>query len=145
MGSDLSEPVRRYILAHRVARLATADAGGAPHVVPLCYAFDGRCFFFVVDDKPKTAAPRPLKRIRNLLENPRVALVIDDYADDWSQLAWVLVTGTAALVADPAEYERALALLRERYPQYRRMPLAPDRNAMVRISPARVRAWGRIG
>jgi PPOX class probable F420-dependent enzyme len=144
MNSAISASVHRFILSHSVARLATTDKNGQPHVIPFCYAFDGDHFYFVVDEKPKRQTGRPLKRIRNMLENSQVALVIDDYADDWTQLAYVLVSGQAALVAQEDEYTRALALLRERYPQYRRMDLAFDRNAMVRIIPTKIHAWGKV-
>lgn len=140
----ISEPVQRFINNHVVARLATADAAGQPHVIPFCYAFDGAHVYFVVDQKPKRQTGKPLKRIRNMLENPQAAIVIDDYADDWTQLAYVLITGTTALVDDETEYARMLALLRERYPQYRAMDLTFANNAMVRISPTKVHAWGKI-
>ncbi|MCY4390190.1 MAG: TIGR03668 family PPOX class F420-dependent oxidoreductase [Desulfurellaceae bacterium] len=140
----ISEPVQRFINNHVVARLATADAAGQPHVIPFCYAFDGAHVYFVVDQKPKRQTGKPLKRIRNMLENPQAAIVIDDYADDWTQLAYVLITGTTALVGDETEYTRMLALLRERYPQYRAMDLTFANNAMVRISPTKVHAWGKI-
>jgi PPOX class probable F420-dependent enzyme len=144
MNVEISEPVRRFILSHPVARLATAAQNGKPHVIPFCYAFDGACFYFVVDEKPKRETGKPLKRIRNMLENPQVALVIDDYSDDWTQLAYVLVSGSAQLVADETEYATALALLRERYPQYRAMALSFARNTMVRISPKKILAWGKV-
>lgn len=140
----ISEPVQRFINNHVVARLATADVAGQPHVIPFCYAFDGAHVYFVVDQKPKRQTGKPLKRIRNMLENPQAAIVIDDYADDWTQLAYVLITGTTALVDDEAEYARMLARLRERYPQYRAMDLTFANNAMVRISPTKVHAWGKI-
>ncbi len=140
----IAEPVRRFILSHSVARLATADRHGQPHVIPFCYAFDGACFYFVVDEKPKKPTGKPLKRIRNMLENPQAALVIDDYSDDWTQLAYVLVSGSTHLVEDEAEYDAALALLRERYPQYRTMPLFFARNSMVRITPTKIIAWGKV-
>lgn len=140
----ISEPVQRFINNHVVARLATADAAGQPHVIPFCYAFDGAHVYFVVDQKPKRQTGKPLKRIRNMLENPQAAIVIDDYADDWTQLAYVLITGTTALVDDETEYARMLALLRERYLQYRAMDLTFANNAMVRISPTKVHAWGKI-
>ena len=140
----IPEPVQRFINTHVVARLATADAAGQPHVIPFCYAFDGGQVYFVVDQKPKRQTGKPLKRIRNMLENPQAAIVIDDYADDWTQLAYVLITGTTALVDDEAEYDNMLARLRERYPQYRAMDLSFANNAMVRISPTKVHAWGKI-
>jgi PPOX class probable F420-dependent enzyme len=144
MDQQISKPIRQFILSHSVARLATADKGGQPHVIPFCYAFDGARFYFVVDEKPKRQTGKPLKRVRNILENPQVALVIDDYADDWTQLAYVLVSGTAALVEDQEEYARALVLLRDRYPQYRLMNLTFARNPMVRITPTKVHTWGKV-
>jgi len=144
MNQEISRVIRRFILSHPVARLATADAHGQPHVIPFCYAFDGEHFYFVVDEKPKKRTGKPLKRIRNILENPQVSLVIDDYTDDWSQLAYVLVLGSAQLVDNEAEYATALTLLRERYPQYRAMRLLFPDNSMVRITPRKVMAWGRI-
>jgi len=144
MSLQISPAVQRFILAHVVARLATADKNGQPHVIPFCYAFNGEHFYFVVDEKPKRQTGKPLKRIRNMLENPQVSLVIDDYNDDWTQLAYVLVTGSAQLVTDESEYNAALTLLRGRYPQYRVMPLSFLHNTMVRIEPHKVLAWGRV-
>lgn len=144
MAISIPESVQRFINAHVVARLATADGGGQPHVIPFCYAFDGEHIYFVVDQKPKRQTGKPIKRIRNMLENPHAAIVIDDYADDWTQLAYVLITGTTALVSDETEYDRLLVLLRERYPQYREMELTFATNAMVRITPTKVHAWGKI-
>lgn len=144
MDTTITESIQRFIHSHAVAHLATAAGDGQPHVIPFCYAFDGWCFYFVVDEKPKRQTRKPLKRVRNILENPRVAVVIDDYADDWTQLAYVLVNGTATLVEDEAEYDRALALLRDHYPQYRTMNLTFARNPMVRITPTAVHAWGKV-
>jgi PPOX class probable F420-dependent enzyme len=125
---------------HRIARLATADAAGAPHVVPLCYALVGEQFYFVVDEKPKRTRTG-LKRLRNIAENPRVALVIDDYDEDWSRLAYLLVQGEAAVVAEGEEYARGLDALRRRYPQYRAMALALPTHPMIRIAPRRAHLW----
>lgn len=137
---SLTEDERAFAEAHRVAHLATADATGVPHVVPLCYAMDGDCLYFVVDEKPK-ATRRNLKRLRNLAENPRAAVVIDDYDDGWQRLAYLLLQGPAAIVDDPAEYERILALLRQRYRPYVSMPLAMERNPMVRVHIERTHFW----
>ena len=144
MSLSLSEPVRRFIDAHQVARLATADAEGRPHVIPFCYALDRGHVYFVVDAKPKRRTGKPLKRIQNMIENPHAAIVIDDYDDDWTKLAYVLLRGNAAVVRDQAEYDRVLARLRERYPQYRTMTLTFATNDMVRITPTKVNTWGRI-
>ena len=133
---------RRFLEAHRVGHLATAGADGAPHVIPVCYALDDDALYFVADDKPKRRPARELERLRNLRANPRAALVVDEYDDDWSRLAWVLVRGPACILEASADHARALALLRRRYPQYVAMRLDdPLRNPIVRIEPARVVLW----
>jgi PPOX class probable F420-dependent enzyme len=96
----------------------------------------------VADEKPKRRPARELRRLRNLHENPRAALVVDDYDDDWTRLAWVLVRGPTQVVVDPAVHAAALRLLRARYAPYRRMALDdPERHPIVRLEPARVVAW----
>lgn len=137
---SLSDSGRVFAERHRVAHLATADAAGAPHVVPICYALVGDRFYSVVDEKPKRTRTG-LKRLRNIEANPRVALVIDDYGEDWTRLAYLLLQGHAARVDDRAEYERALTALRERYPQYRAMALGFDTHPMIRITPYWSHLW----
>jgi PPOX class probable F420-dependent enzyme len=136
----ISEEARRFADNHRVAHLATANREGIPHVIPLCYALIGDCIYFVVDEKPKRTH-LGLKRLQNIRANPQVALVIDDYADDWTQLAYLLVHGLAAILDDPAEFERALQHLRARYPQYIGMSLGFEHNPMVRITIERMQLW----
>jgi PPOX class probable F420-dependent enzyme len=135
-----SDADRAFAERHRVAHFATADATGAPHVIPICYALIGDVFYFVVDEKPKRTRTG-LKRLRNIAANPRVALVIDDYDEDWTRLAYLLVRGRAAVVEESAEYATVLAALRERYPPYRTMPLASDTHPMVRIVPEHRHFW----
>ena len=139
----LAEPaVRGFITLARVARLATANADGAPHNVPLCFWFDGERFYFVVDEKPKRRAGVAIKRMRNIAANPRVALLVDHYEEDWGHLGFVMIHGRASVVESRDEYLMALRGLRDKYPQYRAMALSDDRNPMVRIDPDRVHAWG---
>ena len=135
-----SDADRAFAEGHRVAHFATADASGAPHVIPICYALVADCFYFVVDDKPKRTRTA-LKRLRNIAVNPQVALVIDDYDEDWTRLEYLLVRGRAAVVDDQGEYTTALAALRQRYPQYRTMALAPDTHPMIRIAPEHRHLW----
>jgi PPOX class probable F420-dependent enzyme len=140
----LMEPtVRNFILGARVAHLATADKSGAPHNVPLCYWFDGARIYFAVDEKPKREPGTRIKRMRNIAENPRVAVVIDLYEEDWTQLSYVLIHGNAQVVEDQMEYMLALRNLRDKYAQYRSMMLEPDKNPIVKIEPERVHAWGQ--
>jgi PPOX class probable F420-dependent enzyme len=137
----LDPEARAYLDRHRVARLATAGRDGAPHVVPLCYARAGDAIYFVIDAKPKRAAGAALKRMRNIAENPAVALLVDDYDEDWSALGYLLLRGRAAVVTDAAERARALARLRDRYPQYRAMALEGPAHPVVRITPQRAHRW----
>jgi PPOX class probable F420-dependent enzyme len=132
--------VRELLDRSRVARLATADRHGRPHVVPLCYARVGGAIVFVVDDKPKRAG-KLLKRMRNISENPAVALVVDVYDEDWRRLEYALVHGQAEVVRDPGEQRGALEALRARYPQYRTMALEAPHHPVVRITPTRVHHW----
>ncbi len=134
--------VSEFVAASRVARLATASGSGSPHNVPICFWYDGAHFYFAIDEKPKARRGMQLKRMRNIAENARVAVLIDHYEEDWKELAYVLVHGIAQIVEDPKEYMLALRNLRDKYVQYRSMPLAPDRNPIVRIEPQRAHAWG---
>ncbi len=103
----------------RVARLATAGPDGRPHVVPICFALDGNTLYTAVDEKPKRT--RGLQRLRDIEANPQVEVLIDHYEEDWSQLWWVKLRGTARVVDRD---ERALELLQAKYEQYRERPPA---------------------
>ena len=122
-----------------VGHLATADASGCPHVIPVCFAYDGEYLYSVLDAKPKRSALTGLRRVRNILENPHVSLVIDHYDEDWSRLWYLLVHGQAELIEDGEVPAQAIALLRSKYPQYRQMPL--NGNPVIRITPERATGW----
>ena len=100
-----------------VARLATVDEHGKPHIVPIVLAVAGHTLYFAVDAKPKQTAD--LKRLRNIAANRAVAVLADHYENDWNKLWWVRADGTARVVTDSAEAERATDLLASRYSQYR--------------------------
>ncbi len=139
----LDSHVRNFLMFARIGRLATADRNAKPHNVPVCFCFDGLRFYFVVDEKPKRQGSLGLKRMRNIAENPSVALIVDHYEEDWDHLAYVLVHGRAEVVEDAQEYMLAMRRLRDKYAQYRAMALSPERNPMVRIEPQRVHVWGQ--
>ena len=122
--------------------MATADPEGTPHVVPICYAFDGRNIYSALDLKPKRVSALRLKRVRNIMENPSVALVIDDYSEDWSALAYVLVHGVAEVMGEGDERRGAESLLREKYPQYG--DLLEEGCIVIKVVPMRVTSWGRL-
>jgi PPOX class probable F420-dependent enzyme len=131
-----------FVAAQRVGRLATADAQGNPHVVPVCFAVSDSALYVTIDEKPKRASARPLKRLRNLMENPSAAFVVDRYDEDWARLCWVMLRGSTEILSDGAEHDRAQTLLRERYPQYRAMQLAELPVIALRIE--RITGWGNL-
>lgn len=139
LPSRLSPRASRLVRSARVAHLATADKHGMPHVIPICFVFDGKCFYSPIDEKPKRVAPQNLKRLRNIRENPRVSLVIDRYHEDWQKLAYVLVDGAAQVVFRGKRHEKAVRLLRKKYRQYRAMAI--HRRPLIVIRPRRVFAW----
>jgi PPOX class probable F420-dependent enzyme len=137
-SSRLAPRASRLLRAVRVAHLATADAHGKPHVIPICFVFDGKQVFSPIDEKPKRITR--LKRLKNIAENPNVALVIDHYDEDWRKLAFVLIFGTARILLRGERHRRAVKLLRKKYPQYRRMAI--DDRPMIVVTPKRMLAWG---
>ena len=123
----------------RIAHLATSTRSGVPHVVPICYAFHGSAIYSPIDEKPKRNPPQRLRRVRNILTNPHVCLVVDHYSEDWSELSYVLVRGLAELVPDGHEHAAAITLLRQKYSQYRSMQL--ERRPIIKIRITKVISW----
>ena len=138
----LNDAERRFVDGQPVGRLATADAAGRPHVVPVCFAVAGDNLYIAIDAKPKHGDPSRLKRLRNIAENPSVSLVVDRYADDWSRLGWVLLHGQAEILTGGAEHTNAQALVRARYSQMREMDLAGLPVIALRL--ARAGSWGDL-
>lgn len=137
----LSDVQRGFLHRSRVAHLATADRAGSPHLVPVCFCVDGASLYITVDEKPKRTDV-PLKRIRNILENPSVAVTVDRWDEDWARLAWVMLRGPAEILANGAEHDLAQGWLRERYARSRTMDLAALPVIAVRIR--RVLSWGAL-
>ncbi|HEY2987676.1 MAG TPA: TIGR03668 family PPOX class F420-dependent oxidoreductase [Candidatus Binatia bacterium] len=132
-----------FVRSARVARLATAGADGRPHVIPICFAFDGKKIYSPIDEKPKKTSPLRLKRIRNIRANPHVALVIDRYHEDWKKLAYLLIAGRARILVSGAGHRRAVRLLKKKYRQYRVMRL--EERPVIVIAPSRVTTWDGVG
>ena len=132
-----------FLHARRTGYLATVDARGRPHNVPVCFAVVAGHVYIAIDEKPKQAAPEDLRRVRNVRGNPAACLVVDEYHEDWSRLAWLQVRGHASLVAAAGERAAALDALRLRYPQYRSMAL--ETRPLLRIAPTRIVHWQAAG
>ena len=137
-----SEREREFLAGRRVAYLATADRGAVPHVVPVCFAVAGETLYITIDEKPKRVSGRALKRLRNIAENPAVALVVDRYNEDWARLGWVMLHGRAEILTEGTEHDAAQALLRSRYPQLAAMEIA--RLAVIAVRIERTTSWGNL-
>jgi PPOX class probable F420-dependent enzyme len=130
------EQARTRLTGARVARLATAGSDGQPHLVPCTFAVEGDLIYTAVDHKPKKSAN--LRRLRNIRENPRVALLADHYDEDWDQLWWVRIDGWASVVEDERALQDPLDVLAERYPQYHEQrPAGP----VILIQADRWKGW----
>ena len=140
-----SRAVEKVLKTARVARLATSDAKGRPHIVPICFAYYGKLFYTAIDQKPKRVPRERLARLQNIRAAPRVALLIDKYDEDWTQLWYILIRGKAKPLPNSAQKERSLAIrkLRAKYPQYAQGMLADDA-PIIRITPERTTAWGKF-
>ena len=112
-----AEAIRR-LSNSAVARLATVNEVGRPHIVPIVFVVEKDTLYFAVDAKPKRTTD--LKRLKNIATNPAVSVLADHYEDDWTKLWWVRADGTARVVTDTTEAERAIELLANKYEQHRR-------------------------
>ena len=138
----LSDGQRRFLAQQRVAHLATADRGAVPHVVPVCFAVAGGTLYITIDEKPKRRPATALKRLKNIAENPAVAVIVDRYDEDWARLGWVMLRGRAEILREGQEHQDAQDLLRARYPQLAAMQIATYPVIAVRIE--RTTSWGNL-
>lgn len=119
-----------------MARLASVTESGQPHIVPFTFVLDGDRIYSAVDAKPKTTSS--LRRLRNIRANPKVAVLADHYDEDWARLWWVRADGRAAVLDEPRQVARPLALLADRYPQYRQ---APPPGPVIAVNVERWTGW----
>jgi PPOX class probable F420-dependent enzyme len=138
----LSERERHFLDTRRIGHLATADSRAVPHVVPVCFGLSEDVLFITIDQKPKQDG-RKLKRLSNIIDNPRAAIVFDRYDEDWQRLAWVMLHGRAEILSTGVEHDRAQSLLRSRYPQLDAMQIGEL--PVIAIHIERVTSWGDLG
>jgi PPOX class probable F420-dependent enzyme len=131
--------MRELVAAARVGRLATIDANGRPHLVPICFALAGDVLYSAVDEKPKRS--RRLQRLANVRAHPDVAVLVDYYEEDWTRLWWVRLRGKGRVVDHGPGLEAALRLLRAKYEQYREQPPA---GPVLAIEIDEWRGWSAI-
>lgn len=138
----LSAAVQRFVREQRVARLATVDGRGRPHVVPVVFAYAAGRVYTPIDAKPKSTEPGRLRRVKNIEANPYVQVLIDHYDEDWRRLGYVQLRGRAELLEAGEEHRRALRLLQRKYLQYDQLPLAG--RPVIKITIERAIMWGRV-
>lgn len=137
----ITPAVEEFIERARVARLATIDSEFKPHLVPVVFVFDGNHFFIPVDEKRKTAKPEKLKRIRNIQDNPNVTLLIDEYSEDWTKLAFVMIQGKASVATKEEgniQVREAYKKLMTKYLQYQKVRVG---EMCIIITPKKVASW----
>jgi PPOX class probable F420-dependent enzyme len=139
-GPGSEDALRRRAETAPVARLATVDGNGQPHLVPCCFALEGEVAYSVVDHKPKRSPA--LRRLDNIRARPAVCLLVDHYEDDWTALWWVRLDGTARVLSDGPEHERAITLLCAKYAQYRAVPPS---GPVIAIDVTASRSWSASG
>ena len=142
-SSPLPAHLEALLNAQRVGRLATVDEHSRPHVVPVCFAYTGGVIYIALDAKPKRVPVRELRRVRNLIANPQVQLLVDVWDEDWSKLVYLQLRGAASVIEGTAEQADAVRLLRARYPQY--VSMAIDEAPVIRIEVESYVAWGATG
>jgi PPOX class probable F420-dependent enzyme len=128
-----------YLRVRRVARLATADVDGAPHLLPLCFVATADTVYFS-NGAERTRGS--LKRVRNVEANPQVAVLVDHYREDWERIAYLLVHGRAELLREGPEHAEAARAFWERYPQMTDWPLLEWSVLAVRAE--RIVEWGKL-
>jgi len=131
----MTKAVARLIAHERVCRVATAGRRGMPHLVPVCQVVAGGKIYF--------ASGTDGRKALNLAENPRVAVTVDLYSEDWAHIKGVMIQGRARLIARGSTFRRIRALLYRKYPQYsREAGLDPSDSVVVEVTPTRIFAWG---
>jgi PPOX class probable F420-dependent enzyme len=155
-----NQKINPIIYRARVARLATADSKAIPHIVPVVFAFDGEKYYIPVDEKPKITKPDQLRRIKNIEVNPAVALLIDEYNEDWNKLLFILIQGKASILGkrgennkeeteDPQDnsddgdklLKNARKLLSMKYPQYEHIAIG---KLCIVIHPQKIIYWNML-
>jgi PPOX class probable F420-dependent enzyme len=125
-----------------VARLATVDKSGQPHLVPIVFCRDGNALYSPVDGKRKKTGQ--LKRLANLAANPKTSLLIDEYHQDWQKIWWLRLDGRADVYNPEADHEQRLTdLFTKKYPQYRQVPLTRGELVCLRFEWDRTISWAQ--
>ncbi len=143
MPPVLTPADQALLAAARTATLATVDGDGHPRLVPVCFVLLDGVVWTPLDEKPKVVADvRSLARVRDIVDRPAVTLLVDRWSEDWSELAWLRLAGSARLVESADVPVAVMASLRAKYPQYRDHDL--ERRPAIRIWIERATRWGAV-
>ena len=129
----------RFLEEQRIARLATVDSRGRPHIVPIVFVYADEVLYTPIDLKPKATTPERLLRVRNIRSHPDVQVLIDYYDEDWQQLGYVQLRGSAEIIKSGSEYRKAIHLLEAKYQQYKELPL--EGRPIIKVSVERTVTW----
>ena len=131
-----------------VARLATVDSECKPHLIPVVFVFDNDCFFIPIDEKTKRSKPENLKRVKNIRQNPNVALLIDEYNEDWTKLHFIMIQGKASIIGGKELEQNEQVLLQKehkllsgKYVQYQKIGIG---EYVIKIVPQKVITWKNV-
>ena len=139
--------IKTKINKARVARLATVDQECKPHVIPVVFVLDNdhNCYFIPIDEKTKRARPENLKRVKNIQENPNVALLIDEYNEDWTKLYFIMIRGKASIVGGKKLEQNEMSLLRKAhyllYHKYNQYQTTGVGKYVIMMIPQKVTTW----
>jgi PPOX class probable F420-dependent enzyme len=132
----------------KVARLATVDSECKPYLIPVVFVFDNDCYFIPIDEKTKRSKPENLKRIKNTQQNPNVALLIDEYDEDWRKLYFIMIQREASIIGgkelgqnEQVLLEKAHKLLSGKYVQYQEIGIG---EYVIMIVPQKVITWKNV-
>ena len=140
--AEITSSARRFLREQRIARLATVDERGRPHIVPIVFVYDEGVVYTPIDSKPKSVPPEQLRRVRSILAKPNVQVLLDYYDEDWQRLGYIQLRGSAELLRGGTEHQRAISLLEEKYQQYQELPL--EGRPVIKITVERTVTWGRF-
>jgi nitroimidazol reductase NimA-like FMN-containing flavoprotein (pyridoxamine 5'-phosphate oxidase superfamily) len=130
----LKKELARVVALERVCRVATVGRAGVPHVVPVVHVLAGDKLYF--------ASEGDAKKVKNLRANPRVAVTVDVYSEDWKSLKGVAIQGTAAVLGDGPRFRKMRRLLYEKFPQYPAEAALGKGDVIVEVTPRHVFSWG---
>ncbi|MEM4200801.1 MAG: pyridoxamine 5'-phosphate oxidase family protein [Nitrososphaerales archaeon] len=133
-----TEKEESLLREERVARLATFSKNGKIHLIPVCYAYDGKHIY--------VGTSLDSQKVKNLKRNSSVSLIVDRYYEDWSKLKGVMIQGSAEVIEEGEEFESAKKMLYQKYPQYEeQVPIREGESAIIKITVEKILSWDYEG